>query len=112
MPYETKYVPTTLKTASPDDLRDAVRLKCANCYGALSMANALGGSHTPGWDLCHVYPLKEILAEATERGVSLAGLKSAVDNKPVEETLYYRRATGAMTEQEFQTEFKKWQRGE
>ncbi len=103
--------PTTLKTASVTDIKDAVRLKCANCYGAMAMANAIGGSRTPGWDLCHGHSLKEILAEAKEQQIDLSGVKSAVDDKPVETTLYFQRAAGTITEAEFKTKFREWQEG-
>ena len=35
-----------------------------------------------------------------------------IDRKPVQETLYWKRATGEMTEAEFKAAFSKWQRGE
>ena len=112
MPYETKYVPTTLEPATPEQIRGAVSLKCANCYGAMSFANAIGGALCAEWVLCHAHTLKALLAFATAQGISLDGLLSAVDKTPVQETLYYRRAAGLMTEAEFQVEFSKWQRGE
>ena|SRR5581483_10121330 len=100
------------RTISTEDLKKAICLKCANCYAAMSFANALGGSRTDAWYLCHAYTLKQLLDEAKSLNLDLTGLKSAIDNKPVEETLYYKRATGIMTEQEFKAAFKKWQNGE
>lgn len=111
MPWEHKYVPTTLETAKPEDIKDAIHLKSANCWCALSIANALGGTPSPGWDLAHAIPLKRLIEVAKERNIDLAGLKSAVDGIPVEESLYFRRAAGTMTEEEFRKAFRAWQNG-
>lgn len=40
---------------------EAIRLKSSNCYGALSFANALGGSRSDAWDLCYTVPLKGLI---------------------------------------------------
>lgn len=100
------------KIISVKDLKEAICLKCANCYGAMSFANALGGSRTDAWFLCHTYTLKQLLEEARQQNLDLSGLKCAVENQPIEETLYYKRASGLITEQEFKTAFSKWQKGE
>lgn len=100
------------RVISVKELKQAICLKCANCYGAMSFANALGGSKTDAWYLCHTHTLKELLAEANELKLDLSGLKCAVEEQPIEETLYYKRAAGLMTEQEFKQAFSKWQRGE
>lgn len=100
------------RVISTDKLKKAISLKCANCYGAMSMCNALGGMATDEWILCHAYTLKQLLDEANSLGLDLSDVKSSIDDKPVKETLYYKRATGEMTEQEFQTAFRKWQKGE
>ena len=97
------------RTISHKALKEAICLKCANCYGAMSFANALGGSKTDAWLLCHAYSLKVLLGEAAAQKIDLNGLVSAIDNQPIEQTMYYRRATGAITEEEFQAEFRKWQ---
>lgn len=43
------------RVISTDKLKKAISLKCANCYGAMSMCNALGGMATDEWILCHAY---------------------------------------------------------
>lgn len=103
---------TIERTPSSEDLKKAISLKCANCYAAMSFANALGGSRTDAWYLCHAYTLKELLDEASSLGVDLSDVKSSIDNIPVKDSLYYKQATGEMTEQEFKTAFKKWQNGD
>lgn len=100
------------RTISTDDLKKAISLKCANCYAAMQFANILGGSRTDAWHLCHAHTLKELVDEANSLGVDLSDVKSAIDNIPVKDSLYYKRAMGIMTEQEFKAAFKKWQNGE
>ncbi len=99
------------RVISHKELKQAICLKCANCYGAMSFANALGGSKTDAWYLCHEYTLKQLLEEAKSLNLDLGGLKCAVEDTPIEETLYYKRAAGLITEQEFKIEFAKWQKG-
>jgi hypothetical protein len=100
------------RVISAEELKEAISIKCANCYAAMSFANALGGSRTDAWYLCRAYTLKQLLDEASSIGLNLSGLKSAIDDIPIEESLYYKRATGEMDEQEFRAAFSKWQRGE
>jgi hypothetical protein len=100
------------RTISKEDLIKAISLKCANCYAAMSFANALGGSRTDAWYLCHAYTLKQLVDEADSLGVDLSDVKSAIDHIPVKESLYYKRAMKLMTEQEFKAAFSKWQKGE
>ncbi len=106
--------PVFLKVEYPitdADVKEAISLKCANCYGALNMANAMGGADSVPWKLCRLYPLKDLLDDASRRGIDLTSLKAAVDGTPVTESLYYKRAAGVMTEQEFQAAFRVWQNG-
>ena len=98
-------------TASEKDLLEAIHLKCANCYGAMSMVNALGGIRTNTWMLCHTYTLKRLLDEAEVLGLDLSQLKTAVHNTPVTESMYYKRAKGIVTESEFNELFKQWREG-
>ena len=97
--------------ASDEILKKAISHKCANCYAAMSLCNQLGGSLTDEWKLCHSYTLKQLLEEATERHLDLSNVRSSVDGIPVKDSLYYKRATGAFTEAEFQKAFKLWQNG-
>lgn len=101
----------TERVISTDKLKKAISLKCANCYGAMEFANALGGSKTDEWILCHSFTLKQLLDEANSLGLDLSDVKSSIDDIPVKDSLYYKRATGEMTEQEFRAAFSKWQKG-
>ncbi len=93
-------------------VKNAICLKCAPCYGAMAFANALGGSKSDAWDLCHSFTLKQILDEAKEQNLDLTGLKCAVENIPIEETFYYKQAMGLVTDEEFRILFNKWKNGE
>lgn len=102
---------TKERTVSHDDLKKAICLKCSPCYGAMAFANALGGSKTDAWYLCHAYTLKQLLDEAKEQNLDLKGLMCAVESQPIEETFYYKRAAGLVTEEEFKVLFNKWKEG-
>jgi hypothetical protein len=71
---------TTERLISHEDLKEAISLKCANCYAAMKFANVLGGSKTDAWYLCHAYTLKQLLDEANSLGLDLSDVRSAVDN--------------------------------
>lgn len=100
------------KEITNKDLTKAISLKCANCYGAMSFANALGGYQDIPWQLCHKYPLKDLIEEAENRNIDLSNVNAAVEVMPVKETMFYKRAKGLITEQEFKELFRKWKRGE
>lgn len=103
---------TVERVISTDKLKKAISLKCANCYGAMEFANALGGYKSDEWILCHSYTLKQLLDEANSLGLDLSDVKASIDDIPVKDSLYYKRATGEITEQAFRAAFKKWQNGE
>lgn len=100
------------RTISHDSLKKAISLRCANCFAAMQFANILGGTQTDAWYLCHTYTLRQLVDEANSLGLDLSEVKSSIDDKPVKETLYYKRAMDLITEQEFRAAFKKWQNGE
>lgn len=94
------------------DLIEAIQLKCSPCYAAMAMCNALGGSVTVPWTLCHSQTLKTLVDEANTRLVSLDGVECSVEKQPIKETMYYKRAMGLITEDEFQAAFRKWKNGD
>ncbi len=98
-------------TPDPEDVKQAIAYRCADCWGALSFANAIGGQRTPAWALAHGHSLKELVDHAAECGISLEGLKAAVTGAPVESTMLYRYATGAITREQFREEVRKWKEG-
>lgn len=91
-----------------EDLIKAISLKCSNPYGAMSFANALGGSRTTPWELCHTYPLYDLITEAENRNINLAEVNTSVEVQPVMDSMYYKRAKGLVTEVEFKELFSRW----
>jgi hypothetical protein len=61
-------------------LRHAIELKCSGCYGAMSIANALGGSQTEDWKIARAHKLVDLIAEARRRQLDMATWKTAVDD--------------------------------
>lgn len=102
----------TLAQVSDSDLLKALSLKSAPCYAAMAFANALGGTPSIPWMICHSTKLADIISEVRLRKLDISSLKCAVEDLPVEKCLYFRRAEGTITEEEFLREFAKWQRGE
>lgn len=64
--------------AKDSEIRSAIELKCSACYGAMSVANALGGSQTADWRLARRYKLVDLIAEANRRGLDMTDWKTAV----------------------------------
>lgn len=82
-----------ISTPVPDRvLRSAIELKCSECYGALSMANALGGSPSADWLCARAHKLADLVAEVRQRKLDMADWKAAVDNKTLCDTPAYCRA--------------------
>ena len=102
---------TQIQIPNDLDLKEAISLKCAMCYGALSFANAIGGFLTKPWELCHTYSLKDLLLEAEERKIDLSDTKSAIDGKPIRDTLYYKKAKGLISDEEYKNRIKEWKNG-
>lgn len=63
-----------------NDLKKAIELKCSECYAAMAIANAFGGSQSAEWILVRKFTLADLIAEANRRGLDMAEWKTAVDN--------------------------------
>lgn len=99
-------------TVTDAELKTAISYKCSNCYAAMAMGNRIVGGRDNVLALCLSTTLASMLEEATERGIDVASLHCAVGEQPVKDSLYYKRATGEMTEREFLDAFRRWQNGE
>jgi hypothetical protein len=73
------------------DLVQAIRLGISKCFGAMSIANTLGGSPSIPWDLVRKHGLAELVADALDRGIDVKSIKAAVDETPFMETTSYLR---------------------
>lgn len=82
----------TISQPVPDSvLRKAIELRISQCFGAMNMANALGGSPSPEWDVARSHRLPELVADALDRGLPVREFKAAVDNTPFCDTKAYLR---------------------
>ena len=78
---------------------EAVQIRCSRVFPALNIANAFAGAETDAWWAIRTYSLVELLAEADRRGISFAGVKSAVPGGDTDPLLLvdcpvYQRARG------------------
>jgi hypothetical protein len=93
------------ETIRPTDteIREAIAIRCSECFTAMLWANALGGGETMPWRIIKTFKLPEMIAEAESRGIDLTKLPVAVGEEPkqmVSETERYRRAALAPRETE------------
>jgi hypothetical protein len=72
-------------------LRKATELRMSDCYGAMSIANVLGGSPSHEWDLARKYRLADLVAEALDRGLPVGEFRSAVEGKRLIDCRCYLR---------------------
>ena len=59
-------------------LQKAIELRISGCFPAMNVANSIGGSPSPEWDLVRKYGLDELVADALDRGMPVADFKAAV----------------------------------
>lgn len=73
------------------DLIHAIELLISECFGAMNIANALGGIETKPWKIVRSSSLVELVKEAVNRKINLKELKSAVDKTPFMESKAYAK---------------------
>jgi hypothetical protein len=100
-----------IKPLTKAALQKAICLKCDNCYAALALANLISGQRDEEWELCHSHSLSKLLEMAKSLGIDLNGLQTPVGHVPVVDSLYYKRVTKAITEEEFRAAFLSWKNG-
>lgn len=72
-------------------LRKAIELRISSCFTAMNIANSIGGSPSPEWDLVRKYSLPELVADALDRGMPVAEFRAAVtDEKFTDCRLYLK----------------------
>ena len=81
-------------TYQPTDteLKDAIALRCSKCFGALNIANALGGDDSIPWKLVRTYSLVDLIQEAQARKLDLSTTNAAVEGGRVVATEIYQKA--------------------
>lgn len=78
--------PLPIDHYSDADLKHAIELLISECFSAMCIANALGGSRTLPWQLVRENKVEAVFAEAKRRKLPLAGLKMSVGDKCIEDT--------------------------
>lgn len=83
----------------------AILLKSQACFGSLMFCRGLGGGFdAEEWYLARTYTLKELVAEADERGITLDGsLLTPVEKQPLVDSMKYKHARGLITDAELET---------
>jgi len=71
-------------------LKQAISLRISKSFPAMSVANAIGGSYSPAWDLARRVRLAELVADALDRGLDVRNIKE-VDGTPFCDTAAYLR---------------------
>lgn len=85
----------TLNTeVSNDLLKKAIELRINDCFGALNMANSLGGVSTTEWELVRQHGLDALVEEALDRLMPVGDFKASVDGKRFTECKVYLRLRG------------------
>jgi hypothetical protein len=99
-----------VRSITIEALQKALCIKCDNAYATLAKVNM--NNYRDEWWLCHTYSLAELIQMAEVQGINFGELFTVTDKIPVRNSLYYKRATKAITEAEFRSAFMRWQRGE
>jgi hypothetical protein len=87
-----KLVPTD------EHLREAIALRCSRVFGALNIANALGGDQSVPWRLLRTFSLVDLVIEAQlTRKLDLSTLDCAVEGGKVCSTDIYKKAIDCAT---------------
>lgn len=104
-----------LQLAGDNAVREAVEILAAECYGALQVANSIGGSLTPAWEILRACTWANIVQEATKRGFDFSTMTCAVTGTPLLQSANIQFASGKISDAErhriFQTSVKvtgKW----
>lgn len=77
---------TLAKSVATEHVVEAIAILCSPVFGALNMANALGGAQTDVWRLVRDFTLAQLIDEAAERGAVLDGVHAACCDVPVLDT--------------------------
>ena len=74
------------------DIQEAIQLRCNECFPAMNICNAIGGSQDTKWRLVREYSLVELIQEARERKLPIETFKTSVELKPITDMLAYIKA--------------------
>lgn len=85
---------TTTNPASTESIVAAISLLCSPVFGALNVANALGGARSDTWILAREHELDRLIDEAVRRGADLSEVRAACCDVLVVDTPPFRGAVG------------------
>lgn len=79
---------TTSQPVPDEVLLDALRIRCSPAFGAMQLANALGGVSDDGgpWPILRQHPPLAIVMEVLDRQLSVDGLTASCSETPVTES--------------------------
>lgn len=95
-----KLVSPPAPVISDDDVRKAVEIICAECFGAMSFVNAIGGMQTTEWQIIHNNTWAEVYAEAKRRNLPFEEMKCAVTDTPLTHSATFQYMAGNITKEE------------
>lgn len=87
-----------IQQASGEDVQKAVQIIASECFGAMRIANAMGGVQTVPWQIVHNNSWADIVAEAKARGLKFEEMKCAVTDTPLTRSATYQYAAGLISD--------------
>ncbi len=60
---------------------EAIRIRTAECFGAMNLANTFGGTETDEWYLIRHYTIEQLKGEAQKRGIAPIGEHNAIKDE-------------------------------
>lgn len=88
-----------------EDVKKALEILGAECFGAMGVCNSLGGEQSPEWEILNANSWNDIVKEALERQIDLSTLKCAVTNTPLLASATIQYALGNITEKQRKARF-------
>lgn len=95
-------------TISNDSVKKAIEILASECFGALNLANTLGGLQTEEWQILHNNSWKDIVDDGKSRGLDFDSMKCAVTKTPLMRSARIQFALGQITDVESNTIFRKY----
>jgi hypothetical protein len=77
------------KPISNATLCEAIAIRIDRVFPAMSVANALGGHQDDVWQTIRKYSVAELIAEALDRGINVADIKSSIHGERFIDSQYY-----------------------
>lgn len=81
-------------------LIQAIKLRFSECFPAMNIANALGGTEDASWKIVRTISPLDMIREAKKRGIDLSSMKASVSDKLIVESLLYDHAIKILHKEE------------